>query len=113
MKDNRLILVLLLVLLLCFPAAMAQTMSFSDPDSTVHRDVYLYAANGTLIGLYNTTSSAVTVPTGDFLITLKPQYTNPLDDPATFLTNIVGWLSTNALVLLVLAAMAGLLFKRF
>jgi hypothetical protein len=104
-----------LILFLCFPGVMAvQTVSFADPDATVHKEIYMYNASGALLGTYNTTSNGIELPeTGDILFTIKPTYSNPLDDPATFLDNLIGWLESNALSLIILAAMAGLLFKRW
>jgi hypothetical protein len=102
-----------LALLCCFPGVMAQTISFADPDATVHKDVYMYNHSGALISTFNTTSSGVTIPGEDIILVLKPQYSNPLDEPSTFLSNMIGWLETNALALIILAAMAGLFLKRW
>jgi hypothetical protein len=105
---------ILLLICLCFPGVMAQTVSFAEPNTVTHQDVYLYAANGTLLGLYNTTSTGIVVPNGtDFIFTLKPQYDSPLDNPGDFLSGAVSWFETNALSLLILAACGGLLLKRF
>lgn len=107
-------LTIFLLLFLCFPGVMAQTVSFADPDATVHKDVFIYNASGNLVGVYNTTSNGIEIPSdSDLIFTLKPQYTNPLDDPTTFLAGVIGWLETNALSLLILAGMGGLLLKRF
>lgn len=105
----------LFVLLLCFPGVMAQTVSFADPDSTTHKDVYMYNSTGVLLGTYNTTSPGISLPENNesVFFVFKPQYSNPLDDPTTFLSGIIGFVQTNVLSLLILAAMAGLLFKRF
>lgn len=106
-----------LLLFLCAPLVTAiQYVSFAQPDTTVQKDVYLYYANGTLQGMYNTTSAGIAIPNdtdGDFMFVIKPQYSNPLDEPGTFLTGAVGWLETNVLSLLILGGMAGLLFKRW
>ena len=107
-------LVIFSLLLLCFPSAMAQTVSFAEPNTVSHQDLYLYAANGTLLGLYNTTSTGIAIPNDtDLIFTLKPQYSSPLDDPGDFLSGAVSWLETNVLALLILGAMLGLIFKRF
>lgn len=107
------ILFVCLALLCCFPAVMAQTISFADPDATTHKDVYMYNNSGQLITTFNTTSSGIELPSEDIFLVLKPQYSNPLEEPSTFLTNAIGWLETNALALIILAAMGGLLFKRW
>jgi hypothetical protein len=109
--------VLLLSISLFFPiVAAVQYCSFAQPDTTTQKDVYLYYANGTLQGMYNTTSSGIAIPNdtdGDFMFVIKPQYSNPLDEPGTFLDGAVGWLQTNVLSLVIIGALGGLLFKRW
>ena len=103
-----------IALLLCFPGVMAQMVSFADPTTVSHKDVYLYAANGTLLGLYNTTSTGINITDyGDVIFTFKPQYSSPLDDPGTFLAGAVSWFETNALALVIIGAMAGLAFRKW
>ena len=106
---------LLVSLFLIFPGAMAQTVSFADPDATVHKDVYMYNSTGTLLGSYNTTSTGINLPSDNSSVffVMKPQYSNPLEDPGTFLSNFIGWAQTNALSLVILGGIFGLLLKRF
>jgi hypothetical protein len=107
---------IVLVLSLCFPVVFAQSISFAEPDTITHKDMYMYYANGTLIGLYNTTSTGISLPSasvGDIQFTFKPKSANPLDDPAGFLANFFSWLSANALQLLILGGIGGLLFRKF
>ena len=107
---------IVLVLCLCFPVAFAQSISFAQPDTLTHQDVYMYYANGTLIGLYNTTSTGIALPAasaGDIQFTFKAKNLNPFDDPAGSLAAIIGWIQTNAISVLILAGVGGLLFKRF
>lgn len=106
---------ILAVLFLVFPGVMAQSISFAEPDTVTHKDVYLYYANGTLIGLYNTTSTGISIPNaifGDLLFVIKPQYSTPLDDPSAWLTSFLAYINTNAIVLLAAAIIVGLLFKK-
>lgn len=114
-RNYQLFFVFLLVLILCFsPVIASGSVSFADPDATVHRDVLIYfAGNGSLYGTTNTTANGITLPDEDVMFILKPQYTNPLDDPGTFLISAVGWFQTNALSLLILAVMVGFVFKRW
>jgi hypothetical protein len=112
MKKIWLIMIIALVVLVS--SASAQLVSFADPDSTSHKDVYLYNSSGMLLGSYNTTSTAINITdVGDVFFVFKPQYSNPLDDPSTFLTGFIGWVQTNALFLVVIGAVGALLFKRF
>lgn len=116
MFSAKKIFAVFLLLFLCYPVMAIQYASFAEPDTEIHKDIYLYYANGTLQGMYNTTSSLIALPNdtdGDFMFVIKPQYTSPLEDPQDFLTGLIGWLGTNALQLLILAACGGLLFKRF
>lgn len=115
MFSTKKVILVFLILLVCFPiAASAQTVSFAEPNTVSHQDLYLYAANGTLLGLYNTTSTGIAIPNDtDIIFTIKPQYSSPLDDPGDFLEGAISWLQTNVLALLILGAMGGLLFKRF
>ena len=116
-------LLIISVLFLIFPGVMAQSVSFADPDATQHRDIYIYYANGSLLhnpgslyGQWNTTSTGIAIPNdtdGDLLIVLKPQYTNPLDDPETFADSLYSWFTTNALVLITVGAIAALVFRKW
>jgi hypothetical protein len=116
-SAKKVILIFLIVSCFLPISAMAiQYASFAEPDTETHKDVYLYFANGTLQGMYNTTSALIALPNdtdGDFMFVIKPQYTSPLDNPGDFLTGAVGWLQTNVLSLLILGAMAGLLFRKW
>ena len=114
----RKLLFIFLVLLCCFPGVMAQTISFADPDTTTHRDVQMYGYNNTssewgLLGVYNTTSSGITLPTGtDLQFVLKPQYQTPLDDPSGWLDSGFGYVQTNIIPLLVTMFLLGYVLTR-
>lgn len=108
------LLALFFLLFSCFPGVMAQMVSFAEPNTISHKDVYVYSSNGTLLGLYNTTSTGIDISgQGDLVFMFKPQYSNPLDDPATFLDGAVSWFQTNALALIILGVMSGFLLKRW
>jgi len=112
--NKRVKIIMILALIALVSCVNAQLVSFADPDSTAHKDVYLYNSSGMLLGAYNTTSTAINITgVGDVFFILKPQYSNPLDDPSTFLTGFIGWVQTNALFLVVIGMVGALLFKRF
>jgi hypothetical protein len=108
------LLLLFLAVFLCFPGVMAiQYISFAQPDTLTQKDIYLYNASGSLLGLYNTTSTAIEIPaTGDLMFVLKPQYGTPLDDPATWLASLLSWAQSNAVPLLFLALLLGYVVSR-
>jgi len=110
---SKLLFVLLLVLL-CAPIASASVnVSFADPDATVHKDVMIYNGTGTLLGTYNTTTNGIPLPEEDVIFIIKPQYSNPADDPVNFLAGVIGWVETNAMLLMIFGLMGVFLFKRF
>jgi len=114
--NYPLIVSIFILLFFVVPGVMAQSISFADPDATSHRDVYIYYANGTLAGQYNTTSTGVAIPNdtdGDFMLVLKPQYSNPLDDPSTFADSLYSWFSSNLIVLVSIGAVAALVFRKW
>jgi hypothetical protein len=104
------------ILFLCFPGVMAvQRVSFAEPDTLTHKDVYMYYANGSLVGMYNTTSPNIVIPNdteGDFMFVIKPQYSSPIDDPGAWLSSFLSWTSTNAIALIFSFAIIGFLFVR-
>ena len=113
------LLFLFLTISLCFPGAMAtQYISFAQPDTLTQKDIYLYGFNSTstdyeLLGLYNTTSTAIEIPNGtDIMFVIKPQYGTPLDDPATWLASLLSWAQSNAVPLLFLALLLGYVVSR-
>jgi len=108
------LLLLFLAVFLCFPGAMAiQYISFAQPDTLTQKDIYLYNGNGSLLGLYNTTSTAIEMPaSGDIMFVLKPQYSTPLDDPGAWLASLLSWGQSNAVPLLFVAVLIGYVFSR-
>ena len=112
--NKRVKIMMILALIALVSCASAQLVSFADPDSTAHKDVYLYNSSGMLLGSYNTTSTAINITdAGDVMFVLKPQYSNPLDDPATFADNLWSWLRTNLFYIIVGGAVTVMLVKRF
>jgi hypothetical protein len=105
---------LFLLLLLCFPGAMAiQYISFAQPDTLTQKDIYLYNGTGSLLGLYNTTSTAIEIPaTGDIMFVIKPQYSTPLDDPGKWLSSTFTYVSSNLAALLIIMFLIGLILVR-
>ena len=104
---------ILLVLLLIVPATAIQYVSFAQPDTLTQKDIYLYNASGSLLGLYNTTSTGIELPaSGDVMFVIKPQYSTPLDDPGTFLDSGFAFVETNVIPLVVILFLIGLLLTR-
>ena len=106
-------------MLICFPGAMAaQYISFAQPDTLTQKDIYLYGFNTTsgkheLLGLYNTTSTAIEIPNGtDIMFVIKPQYSTPLDEPGTWLSATFAYVSSNLVALIIIMFLIGLILVR-
>ena len=115
---SKIILVFTL-LFICSPAVTAvQYISFAQPDTLTQKDIYLYGFNTTstdyeLLGLYNTTSAGIAIPTGtDIMFVIKPQYSTPLDDPGTFVDSGFAYVETNFIPLLAILFLIGVLLTR-
>ena len=108
------ILLVLTLLFICVPSVTAvQYVSFAQPDTLTQKDIYLYNASGSLLGLYNTTSTGIELPaSGDVMFVIKPQYSTPLDDPGTFLDSGFAYIETNIIPLIIIMALIGFVLTR-
>jgi hypothetical protein len=107
------------VLYLCFPGVVAtQYVSFSDPDALTHKDLAMYGYNSTssrmeLLGVFNTTSMGIALPSDtDVQFVVKPQYSNPLDDPLGWLQSLTAYVNTYSVALFFIGILLGFVFRR-
>lgn len=76
--------------------------------ATGKQDLMIYNPNGTLIGLYNTSSPIIPLPETDFQVVLRPNTASSwVNNPMLFFTDAISFLLTNALPVFTLI---GLLF---
>ena len=114
-KNKILIIALIALLLMAVMPVQAQNITMSNPDATMERDVVVYTLNesgAALYGLYNTTSIIGLDGDSDYIFVLKPQYSNPLEDPSTFLASMFSFVSTNIIPILIIIFLIGLLLTR-
>ena len=114
MKQKQILLVALIALIvLAMMPVQAQTIIMSNPDSTTQQDLIVYYPNGTMYGLYNTTSVIdLGSNVSDYIFTLKPQYSTPLDDPKGFTDGLWAWFRTNLLYVVLLGVIVAIFFKK-
>lgn len=86
MKKLCLIALIALMVLMVMPTT-AQTITMANPSGIAERDIIVYYANGTMQGFYNSTSVISLDGGTDYIFTLKPMRTTPLEDPGDWLTN--------------------------
>ena len=114
-KKEILIIALLALILMAVMPVQALTITMSNPDSTMERDVVVYQANVTdvwMYGLYNTTSIIEIDEDYSYIFVLKPQYSNPLDEPLDFLDSAFSYVSTNIIPILIIVFLIGVLLSR-
>lgn len=101
-----------LTLIFCYMAiipATAQTITMSNPQGITERDIIVYWPNGTMQGYYNSTSVITLESTSDYIFTMKPMSANPLEDPATWLTeNAFPFVETNIIGIVIIIILAAL-----
>lgn len=114
MKNKTILVIALLALILLVTMPVqAQTITMSNPDATMERDIIVYYPNGTIYGLYNTTSVIdLGSNVSDYIFTLKPQYSTPLDDPKGFTDGLWAWFRTNLLYVVLLGVIVAIFFKK-
>ena len=105
------LLLIALVLYLFIPGVMAQNVSFADPDATVHKEILLYNSSGVLLNTVNTTTNDVSM-NDVALVVFKPIYSNPLDEPGSWMSNTLSYLTTNVVAIVLAIFLISLLFSR-
>ena len=114
-KQQILIIALIALLLMAVTPVQALTITMSNPDATMEKDIMVYQANVTdvwMYGLYNTTSIIDIDENYSYIFVLKPQYSNPLDEPITWLENTFSYVSTNIVPIIIIVFLIGLLLSR-
>lgn len=91
----------------------AQYITMANPGGIAERDIAVYYGNGTLAGLYNSTSTIELDGTIDYIFTMKPLSSNPLEDPGDWLTGTAfPFLQSNAIGIVMICAFIGMIFWR-
>jgi uncharacterized membrane protein len=120
MKQNSILVIALLALIvMAVMPVQAQTITMSNPDATMERDIIVYSVNDTgltnttgIYGLYNTTSIIDIDPNLSYLFVLKPQYSNPLEEPGLWLSSMFNFVVANIAPILIIIFLIGLLLSR-
>jgi hypothetical protein len=111
MKITLIVIMVLVCISLVFPCS-AQNMSISHYGIGSLQTVQLYDGNGTLLGTFNTSTNGIELPTGDFVLGIKPASSDPLTDPGQWMTDALAWITTNITAIILVMFLIGLLFWR-
>jgi hypothetical protein len=106
--KGKIIIILVLIAVILSPV-MAVNMSITN-FGTAKQDIQIYTPNGTMIGLYNTSSPIIPLPDTDFQIVIRPNTAaSYISNPGLFLTDAVGYLMTFAIPLFVILGFCAIL----
>lgn len=115
-RNHVLIMILLMlitVILLVHPV-QAMNITMANPSSISDRDIIVFDSLGQTYGLYNSTSTISLNGTEDYIFTLKPARTNPLEDPYDWVVNeAFPFLESNFIALAILGAVIGIVFRKW
>jgi len=108
MKPKFIILMLLALVALAAIPVQAQTITMAAPGSTVAMDVMVYYPNGTLQGVWNTSSTIIVDANSSYIFSIKPGSSDPFSNLSDWVTNTAfPWIRSNLVVLLVIAILVG------
>ncbi len=105
------ILVLYLAISVLFPAVSAQNMSVTDLTLAQSQTVQIYS-NGTLLGTYNTTTNGIVLPPVDFVLVVKPTTADIFSNPTGFLSYAFDFVEANAISIIILMFLVGMVWRR-
>jgi len=112
MNKQTIILTLLVLIALAVFPVQANTITLANPGGIAERDIIVYHPNGTMYGYYNSTSVITLVDGDSYIFSMKPMSTTPLDDPGDWLSSLIAWANTNAVVLFFIAVLIGVAMAR-
>jgi hypothetical protein len=108
-RRDKILLAVFIILILGFaaivliPASQAQTITMSAPGAITGQDIAVYWSNGSMYGLYNSTSTIVIDSNSSYLFTMVPKSTNPLESPTDWLTGVAfPFVQSNVIGLIIL-----------
>ncbi len=113
MIQLRYILVIGIMAMALLSPVQAQTITMANPSGVAERDIIVYWPNGTMQGFYNSTSVITLDSTSDYIFTMKPLSTNPLEDPGDWLNTGFTFIQSNTIPLLVALFLIGIFFARW
>lgn len=104
-RNHVLIMILLMLItvaLMVYPA-QATNITMANPNGIAERDIIVYDSAGQLYGFYNSTSTISINGSEDYIFSMKPLQTNPLEDPGDWMTNVAfPFIVSNVIAIIVL-----------
>lgn len=112
MKPKIIILALLVLIALAIIPVSSQTILMANPAGIAERDIAVYYPNGTMQGLWNSTSTIVLDNSSDYIFAMKPMQTNPMEDPSAWLATGFAFVASNIIPLIAIIFLAALWLGR-
>ena len=109
MKHKMILICLLVLCALAVGTAGAQYITMANPNGIAERDILVYNSTGQLQGVFNSTSTIPLNGSEDYIFSMKPLQTNPLEDPTTWLTdNAFPFVQSNIVGLMIIVVLAAM-----
>ena len=88
MKQKLMIIALIALMAFVMMPVQAMNITMANPNGIAERDIIVYDSAGQLYGFYNSTSTISVNGSEDYIFSMKPLQTNPLEDPIDWLDNV-------------------------
>ena len=113
MKTKLVFIALVALVALCMMPVSAMNITMANPSGIAERDIIVYDSLGQMYGFYNSTSTISLNGTEDYIFSMKPMQSNPLEDPADWFTNdAVPIVTSNATYIILMIALAAIWLGR-
>jgi hypothetical protein len=113
MKPELKIIALIALMAFVLMPVQAMNITMANPSGISQRDIIVYDSAGQMYGFYNSTSVISLNGTEDYIFSMKPMQTNPLEDPGTWLTNdFIPLVTSNAAAIILMVFLAMLWLGR-
>jgi hypothetical protein len=91
----------------------AMNITMANPSGITERDIIVYDSAGQLYGFYNSTSTISINGTEDYIFSLKPMQSNPMEDPGDWMTNdAIPFVTSNVTYIIIMVFLAMLWLGR-
>jgi len=113
MKQKLMIIALIALMAFVMMPASAMNITMANPSGIAERDIIVYDSLGQMYGFYNSTSTISLNGTEDYIFSMKPMQSNPLEDPVDWLENdSIPFVTSNATYIILMVILAGLWLGR-
>lgn len=113
MKHKLTIIALIALMAFVLMPVQAMNITMANPSGIAQRDIIVYDSLGQMYGFYNSTSTISLNGTEDYIFSMKPMQSNPMEDPADWLVNnSIPFIQSNVTYILIMIILAAIWLGR-